>query len=329
MVLTDPQSVILELLDPMFAAHKIITDNLTRDDGVTLAKFEACMDHTENRMALLFTTTPVNLDLLIVVGKPRKRAYSGSGPAVGYEHVVTVTPVAVTKYNSSGAVVVTASRMVDKAAQEIRRVVNNNMSGSMKLSGRESKAATRIGSLLVWGEPIDVIYLQWTTAYGTYTTGTRRFGHYLSEWRVGVSSGAHTVVGASSGLGPYMIGTSNPVTLIDIPGGTAIPQTSGTFNETWWLRVRDIEAITVLLYETNIDGSANKAMSSTTRYKIGYMAFVQNHVAINDTSDLRSVASRTFTFTNAIVHYVERKCDEAGDYWTVYGSADSITETDA
>jgi hypothetical protein len=327
MVLSDPQSVVLQLLDPMFAAHKISPANLTKDDGTTLAKFEACMDHTETQLQLLFTTSPVKLDLLLVVGKPRKRAVTG--PAIGYEHVVTVTPCAVTKYNSSGVVIVTASRMVDKAAQEIRRVINENMSGSMKLTAQETKTPERVGSLLVWGEPINIVYIQWVTVYGTYTTSSRRFGHYMREWRVGVAlaGSAYSSIGASSGLGPWRVETSNPVRRMTIPGGTSVPQTSGSFHEEWSLAVRDHAGLTELLYATNIDGSANKAVTATARNTIGYMAFVDSAVTVTNATDARAVVVQTITFTGAVVHTVERRYDEAGDYWMVQGTADSVTIT--
>ena len=159
----------------------------------------------------------------------------------------------------------------------------------------------------------------------------RRFFNHIQEWRVGLTSGTYAYVGESTGLGPLSWEPEDPWVILPIPRGAShIRQLIGNFNVSGWLDVADYEAVTVLLYETSIDGSANKAMTTTSRNTIGYFALVVSNVKIVNSSDTRTSTTSTFIFANTDIRYVAEKFTALGpeNRWRVYFHADSVSQVD-
>jgi hypothetical protein len=128
MPLTDPQLVIRRYFDPAGSDYAVTPSNITDDRGVTST-----------------------------VMRP-------SGP-VAYKHTLMVTPVCIDKWTGDGNQSSVAVMILNAATQEIRKVIRENMTGSLRLTGRESSSLERIGSLLVWGRGVEVMYTQPVTSY--------------------------------------------------------------------------------------------------------------------------------------------------------------------
>jgi hypothetical protein len=123
---------------------------------------------------------------------------------------------------------------------------------------------------------------------------------------------------------------ADPYVVLPIPGGSnSVYQVIGNPDIRGSFQVADYEAITVLLYETDIDGSANKAVTATSRNTITRFAFKVYHTAITNTTDARSASTSTFAFTNARIGSITKRFSVPAEPWSFTFYADSVTQTDA
>jgi hypothetical protein len=153
----------------------------------------------------------------------------------------------------------------------------------------------------------------------------------VQQWRVGVSSAAYSYVDEASGLGPIEWEEVDPWVTLTIPGADdAVYQLVGNPDGAGWLDVYDYEAITVLLYETAIDGSANYAVTATSRNAIGYFAVVVGNTRIVNATDTRTETTSTFVFNDTRIRHIEKRFRFPVDQsvWRVHFYADSVTQTD-
>jgi len=163
--LTDPRYVVMCLLDDYFAGtDKVTKSNLTLKDGVSYANYEACYECRWQNMYMLFHE--IDIDLLFVVKRRGVEKFPANRPPVAYIHHLVVQPVAIDKYYADGTLKVSATELVDKASQEVRHVLRDNMGGSMRLSEREESHIEQLTpSLFVYGDEVGVDYTQYVSNY--------------------------------------------------------------------------------------------------------------------------------------------------------------------
>jgi hypothetical protein len=162
MPLSDPKDVVTDLF--RVKGGSVTQANLTDDNGANL-KWDACYEMGEQRLIFEFRTRKT--DVLFVVGQTGvSPIVTPSGP-IAYVHHLFVQPATVDRYSSvsTGAKDNTATIAVNKACQEVRRVLRTNMSGSVRLTSREDTAYQRLGSDILWGDRVHVDYTQYVSDY--------------------------------------------------------------------------------------------------------------------------------------------------------------------
>lgn len=158
----------------------------------------------------------------------------------------------------------------------------------------------------------------------------RRYFDHVAEWRVGQSASIYGYVGEASGIGPIEWWETPVDVRLTIPGAAnAVRQQILNPDIEGFFHIRDYEAVTVLLYETDIDASSNKAVTSTGRNTITYFVLIINNTKVTNSDNSRTAETSTFSFTNARIGRIVKRFDEVASYWIVPFTADSVTQTDA
>jgi hypothetical protein len=162
MPLTDPQLVIRRYFDPAGTDYAVTPANITDDRGVQVTHI-AVYAFSEALLTELFLA--LGYGLIFVVDKPSTNTIMRPSGPVAYRHTLMVTPVCIDKWTGDGNQSSIAITILNAATQEIRKVVRENMTGSLRVTGRESTSMERIGSLLVWGRGVEIAYTQPVTSY--------------------------------------------------------------------------------------------------------------------------------------------------------------------
>jgi hypothetical protein len=163
----------------------------------------------------------------------------------------------------------------------------------------------------------------------TKVTDRRNFTN-VQQWRVGSTGAIYNYVDEASGLGPIWWEPQDPWVVLPIPtGDDAIYQLIRNPDVRGYLDVYDYEAITVLLYETDI-GSGNFAVTATSRNAITYMAVVVGNTKIVDSTDVRTETTSTFVFNDTRIRNIEKvfRFPIGDSVWRVHFYCDSVTQTD-
>lgn len=116
--------------------------NLTKDDG-TQCKFIVAYGFPDYSLLKVFKTKGV--DLVFSIGEV------GSEPAIGhdqktygYNEHVPITPCCINKTN------ITATKLLQKARAELRRIFENYPLGSLRQPVREAPETERLGSTILY-----------------------------------------------------------------------------------------------------------------------------------------------------------------------------------
>jgi hypothetical protein len=160
-------------------------------------------------------------------------------------------------------------------------------------------------------------------------TDRRNFTN-IQQWRVGSTAAVYAYVDEASGLGPIAWEPQDPWVVLPIPAGDdAVYQLIGNSDVVGWLDVYDYEAVTVLLYETDIGGGLY-AVTATGRNAITYMAVVVGNTKIVDVTDPRTETTSTFVFNDTRIRHIEKgfRFPVGQSVWRVHFYADSVTQTD-
>jgi hypothetical protein len=308
--LSDPKDVVTDLFRT--SGGSVTPGNLTDDNGSNL-RYDACYEMGEQRLIFEFRTRKT--DILFVVGQTGISQIPEDGPPVAYVHHVFVQPACVDRYSSvsTGAKSNTATVAVNKASQEVRRVIAENLIGSNKHVPREDTTYQRLGSDILWGVRATVDYVQYIDFYGwtysaTYDLNYRRFHGYIYEIQLGSTSSVYNRIGAPSGLTARWEPNPDPYVELEIPAGsTNVVQALRTGQKRrGWFAVRDHDAVTQLLYTIDVGaaGGTQKAIESgNTRTVIGHMAILTKSTRLDNSAspNTRSIVTGTYTFTNAII----------------------------
>lgn len=140
------------------AGTKVVAANMKRRDDAD-AKYEADYELSETDLKFLFETKA--LDVVFVVTTIRVEPIVRGGLTFGYRHFLGVQPTTILKYNSGGALVV-GPEMLDKALEEVRRIVRTNtLSGSVITPEPERQETKRLGSTVLYGSTCSVRYEQY------------------------------------------------------------------------------------------------------------------------------------------------------------------------
>jgi hypothetical protein len=162
MPLTDPQYVVRRYFDQQRQFCAVNDGNITDERGVPVS---FCAVFAMGEMLLFELFHQIGYDLVFVVGKPRTdTVLTASGP-IAYRHTVRVTPTTIDKWGGNDQHYLVAQRILDRAAKEVRRVIRENMTGSLRLTGQETAEHQRLGSMILWGRGIDIMYTQPVTSY--------------------------------------------------------------------------------------------------------------------------------------------------------------------
>jgi len=159
----------------------------------------------------------------------------------------------------------------------------------------------------------------------TLVTSRRRF-NLISQLRVGVDSANYSYILGASGIGPVEWEENDIIRKIEIPkGDNAVKQKIGNPDIIGNMAVYDYEALTVLLYETDVDGSSNKAVTITDRNTIGYFALVVKNSEVVNVPNTRTQETSTFSFANVVIGRIIKNFPPP---WMFEFYADSVTQVD-
>lgn len=148
----EPRLIIRKWFDDAFAECKVIAANLKKRDGVN-ASFEADYEMSEENLKSLFLTT--GLDIIFVIKKVRAEPIKAGRLTIGYRHFLGVQPCVIDKRNADGTVNILAAELLDKALDEVRRIIRENVdAGSAIVMLREEQpASARIApSMILHGD---------------------------------------------------------------------------------------------------------------------------------------------------------------------------------
>jgi hypothetical protein len=326
---TPPREVLLSYFNSSDGDCKLTDANLTDEDGVQVTH-QGHFSMSEQNLVDIFHSVGLGL-IFIVDERGVPRPIPTGGPPVAYVHELYVQPVVIDRWASATERSLKATKLMDKAMQEVRRVVRTNMVGSMRVTGQEAVKVERLGTQLLFAPELTVFYTQYATQYETPTNAiaTRRFFNFTKELRIGVSSGTYSAIGPGSGVEAHWEEV-DPWVKIPIPGASnAVYQVIGNPDVEGWVSVRDYGSLYTLLYSTNIDGSANKAVTATTRNVIGYFAIVDYGTVITTSTDVRTGPQSSYVFANARIRNIIKPHTSIANPWTFHFYADSVTETHA
>lgn len=158
---TDTRLVVRQYFDPSEANFKVTQGNILDEQGEQV-RFNALYEENMHLLHHFFHT--LGYGGMIVLLRPTVEAVNTPSGPIAYRHTIGVQAVVVDKWSGSGGVSLLASKVLDSFGAEIRRVIRTNLSGSMKLSTRESQAVEQVGSLL-WAHTVYVEYTQYVTSY--------------------------------------------------------------------------------------------------------------------------------------------------------------------
>jgi len=138
--------------------------NMTIEDNTTPANYEVQYGASNDELTHIFINH--NRDLIFNVKRLSvKTLTAGSGP-IGYQHRLSIQPVSIFKWNTDGSKKVDGLKLVDKACQEVRRIVRTYADGSFRETGDETVTSEDKDSYgLIHGEEIIIHYFQDVTAW--------------------------------------------------------------------------------------------------------------------------------------------------------------------
>jgi hypothetical protein len=109
---------------------------------------------------------PFNLDIIFIVSLIGEEPPDGgaSGP-ICYNYVIGVQPVTIHKWDSDGDMIVDGIKLGQKAVDEVKRVIAENPYGSLRNIRGRTENVTRIGSDLIYGDVVEILYKQYIPGY--------------------------------------------------------------------------------------------------------------------------------------------------------------------
>lgn len=159
----------------------------------------------------------------------------------------------------------------------------------------------------------------------------RRFYRNVKQWRVGLNAGTHSFCDKKSEILDASWEENDPYVKIVIPGAdNAVYQIIGNPDVTGRIRVRDYNAVTQLLYHTDIQaaGGDQYAVTSTSRNVIDYFAIIINNVTVTVATETHIAGTTHFTFTNTRIGRIYKEHNTPASPWTVEFYADSVAQVD-
>lgn len=326
MVLTDPR----ETFVGYFSAgvnDKITGANLLNEDA-SLSSYKAQWDFSHTPLEKLFHA-PYNHDIVFVITRESMTALGAEGNPFAYRYVIGIQPTSIDKNLTNTTYKVLGAKLIWMAEQEVLRVIRVNSIGSYRGVSTGKPANLDDGSTILYGNKTLIEYVQYVTAYGTYTLANRRFFNFIKEWRVGLGAGTYSSAGESSGLGPLSWTEPDPWKRIDIKGADRpiyLP-TLGYHVDDGVFYVHDREAVTQLLrtIDVSADAGTNVAVARTTpgRYVIDYLAFTVYNTKIVNATDVRTSELTTYVFSKARIHQIVESHKETAGPWEIHFSGDS------
>jgi len=123
-------------------------------------------------------------------------------------------------------------------------------------------------------------------------------------------------------------GEVDPYVKLTIPGAAnAVYQIVGNPDVEGRIRCRDYEGIYQLLYNTNIDGSANKAVTTTTRNVITYFTVTIDYENVVAATGDHVTGTNTFAFSQTRIGRIYKEFSDPASPWVVEFYADLVTQS--
>lgn len=330
--MTDPRQVLKTYFDEEDAGHKVPDGWLVDREGRSL-RYEADYVEGDVPLAELFQTHKV--DVIFCLLKTVMEPIETPSGMIGYKYTVPVQPTVIDQWNmDTGAISVCATDLIWAAEQVVLKVLRENPVGSVRVVDNSKTEYQRLSPTILYGITVNVIYIQFTSAYGSYSLTVRRFYTLVKEIRLGRTgfAGGYESIGQSSGLGPAeWIPWPDPFVEIEIPGGNSVLQEVSFRKIQGSIEVRDMEAVTQLLrsIDVSLDAGTQKAIGDTgSRSTIGYFAIVVGNTRIVNSTDARSTGDSVFSFTNTLIREVRRKFADPASPVIITFYADSEVQTD-
>lgn len=165
--MTDPRTFVVGWLNPLGAEDdagnpiecKIIDGNLTKTFGSN-TKYEARFELGDLNLEEEFRK-PLDLDILFNVREGTEEPIMTPSGPIGWTHYIPVETNIVEKRSSNSSLEVDPPKLMRKAVQEIRRIVRENMSGSLRRAGRETPEHVRLGSTVLYRKTVIVEWTQY------------------------------------------------------------------------------------------------------------------------------------------------------------------------
>lgn len=131
-------------------------DNLTKDDGTTLAKYIVVYGNPDYPITRVFKDKRV--DLIFSIGEPTsKPLFDFDQTPYGYEEHVPITTFCIDKTG------ITGTKLKWKAEAELRRITENYPTGSQRGLERRGDRDERLGSTILYSTEFTLNYRRDTT----------------------------------------------------------------------------------------------------------------------------------------------------------------------
>ena len=140
----------------LFLEAYLTAGNLTKDDDATLISFIVAFGEPDYPITKVFLTKGV--DLVFSIGDPTSTAEIGHDQTP--HHYNELVPITVTAINKTG---ITGEKLRQKAINELRRIAEENPTGSQRAMQEERSVERRLGSTILYQQVFMLNYRRDTT----------------------------------------------------------------------------------------------------------------------------------------------------------------------
>jgi len=312
--MTDPRTAFKTVFDTNLNASA-----LTAHDGSTRLKYKVEWALAWDNIADLMTKQ--KHDLIITVKLVSVEAIGPASNSRGYEWLVEVTAWAIDK-TANGDFTVSGAETMVKAADELLRVIRENVAGSEKEIDRGYAEEHKIGSAYLYSLPIRF-------KYRTFVAGTSSVSHtemvLKHTWQMRIGKDANNYVTLERGIEDFEQWLDPHVTP-QFAGTTITASASNKGYKNWRWRLTLLGDFYTGFYATDVQtagGNQYAIVPNSDNNEIGYLV-LSGTVIYGDSAQTQK--TRTISITNGIVDTVRASL---GNVFVYEGRAEYISYSDS